>query len=299
MLFLTGGSGFLGSRFIELHAERISIVALVRHNPIPSGLIKHVPGDLLDLNSLVDGTRGCRYILHCGGATPNRAYAEGHYAATLTGTRNLIEAAKKNHIRRFIFISSSSVTRSTGPYALSKLQAEEEVQRSGLDWTILRPKTIIGSGARDLGRMLKFWSRARWIPVIGDGTYVKQPVFVDDLCRAMFSALENDSSRGRIITAAGTEAVPFNEFVSRFARALGNSRYRMIHLPLSMVRPIAVLAGMLNPQWGLNSERVAIITNSHSENVSEFRALLDVEPIGFNEMVERTVAGLHRQGQVD
>ncbi|MFQ5587234.1 MAG: NAD-dependent epimerase/dehydratase family protein [Nitrospiria bacterium] len=293
MLFLTGGSGFVGSRFIELYAERAQITALERKNAVRYEHVKRVPGDLLDLDSLVRGTKGCRAIVHNGGATPNRAYLEGHYNATLVGTKNMIAAAKANGIRRFIFVSTDCVTQSKGPYALSKLQAEEDVRASGLDWTIFRPKTIVGSGARDLGRMMKFWSRARWIPVIGDGTYRKQPVFVDDLCKAMFLSLDNKASYGQTVTAAGAEGVVFNDFVSRFARALGNRRFRLIHLPLTLVRSVARIAHVLNPKWGLNSERVDIITHSKIVEIERFKKLLGAEPAGFEEMVQKTCKSLH------
>ncbi len=290
MLFLTGGSGFVGSRFIELYPERTQIVALERTNAVPFVEVKRLQGDLLDLDSLIRGTKGCLAIVHNGGSTPNRAYLEGHYDATIIGTKNLIDAAKQNGIKRFIFISSESVTQSKGPYAISKIKAEKDVRDSGLDWTIFRPKTIVGGEAKDLGRMLAFWSRSRWIPVIGDGSYLKQPVFVDDLCKAITASLENSQSYGQVVTVAGVEGVAFNEFVSRFAESLGNSDFRLIHLPINFVRPLAMLASLLNPKWGLNKERVDIITHSKTIEIDMFRKLLGAEPVGLKEMIQKTVA---------
>ena len=256
--------------------------------------VRRVQGDLLDIDSLVRGMKDCRSVVHVGGATPNRAYLERSYDATLIGTKNLIEAARMVGIRRFVFVSSDSVTRSHGPYALSKRKAEQDIMGSGLDWTIFRPRAIVGSGARDLGRMMKFWSHARWIPVIGDGTYLKQPVFVDDLCKAIAASLENRETFGQIITVAGTDGVEFNEFVSLFARKLGNRNFRLIHLPLFLVRSLARLAHFLNPGWGLNQERVEIITQSKIVAIDQFKKLINAEPAGFEEMVVKTVAALSR-----
>ncbi len=294
-VFLTGGSGFVGSRLIELNgqdnrspdANQISIVALERKNPI-SKKVTSIRGDLLDKNSLIQATRRCDCILHNGGSTPNRAYLEGNYNATLVGTKNLIEAAKIHGIRRFIFVSTDCVTQSVGPYARSKLKAEKDVMASGLDWTIFRPKTIVGSGARDLGRMMEFWSRARWIPVIGDGTYIKQPVFVDNLCKLMTTSIDNKAAFGQTITVAGADSVPFNDFVSTFAHKLDNTRFRLIHFPIPLVRPIASLAGFINPKWGLNRERVDIITHSKIADIAPFKKLLGSAPTPFKAMVSKT-----------
>lgn len=291
MLFLTGGSGFVGSRFIELYPNRACITALERKNAIPFDDVRRIRGDLLDIESLVRGMKGCRAVVHVGGATPNRAYREQSYDATVIGTKNLLEAARTVGIRRFIFVSTDSVSGSQGPYALSKLTAEREITSSDLDWTIFRPRTIVGSGARDLGRMMKFWSRARWIPVIGDGTCLKQPVFVDDLCRAIAASLEDKDTMGRIITVAGEEGVALDDFVSTFARQLGNRNFRVIHLPLFLIRPAARLANRLNPNWGLNKERVEIITRSRIVAIDPFRRLINARPAGFEEMVARTVTG--------
>ena len=289
MLFLTGGSGFVGSRFIELYPERGRITALERMHAIPIDGVRRIQGDLLDIDSLIRGMKGCRAVVHIGGATPNRAYLEGSYDATLIGTKNLIESARVVGIRRFIFVSTDSVTRSKGPYALSKLKAEQDITTSGLDWTIFRPRTIVGSGGKDLGRMMRFWSRARWIPVIGDGTCMKQPVFVDDLCKAIAASLENRETFGQIITVAGPEGVTLDGFVSLFARKLGNGNFRLIHLPIHLVRPVARLANYINPNWGLNSERVEIMTQSKIVAIDQFTQLINAEPARFEEMVVKTV----------
>ncbi|MFQ5543141.1 MAG: NAD-dependent epimerase/dehydratase family protein [Nitrospiria bacterium] len=288
-IFLTGGSGFVGSRWIDLNTDRIHIVALERKHPV-SNKITSVQGDLLDRNSLIQATRGCDCIVHNGGATPNRAYLEGSYDATLIGTKNLIEAGKIHGIKRFIFVSTDCVTQSEGPYALSKLKAEKDLMASGLDWTIFRPKTIVGSKAKDLGRMMKFWSSARWIPVIGDGTYLKQPVFVDDFCEAITRSIENKASFGQTITVAGADSIPFNDFVSTFANRLGNAHFRLIHFPLPLVYPAAAFAGFLNPKWGLNRERVEIITHSKMNDIAHFEKLLGFPPTGFKALVQKTTA---------
>jgi len=289
-IFLTGGTGFVGGRFIDLYHRKYDITALVRGGSIPGKEVRIATGNLLDLDSLLSGTKGCDAIVHIGGATPNRAYAAGSFDATTVGTRNLIAAARAHGIRRFIFVSSLCVLfPKKGPYARSKIEAEGAVIHSGLEWTILRPDTILGPGAKDLRRVLRHWKSARHIPLLGDGNYTSQPIYVDDVCAALSAAVETPASAGRAISVAGKDLVPFNEFVQRFCRAIGNNRCRFVHIPKTVVHPLAWMASAIHPQWGLNAERVNIITASHAVDLSQMRALLRVEPRSFEEAVSLTL----------
>lgn len=289
-LFVTGGTGFVGRRFIDLYHRKFDIIALVRRVSLPGTEVRTATGDLLDIESLLSATKGCDAILHIGGATPNRAYAAGNFDATTVGTGNLIAAARAHGIRRFIFVSSLCVLfPGKGPYARSKIEAEEAVTRSGLEWTILRPDTIVGPGAKDLGRTLRIWRKARYIPIIGDGAYTSQPIHVDDVCAALFAAIETPASAGQAIPIAGKDRVSFNEFAWRFCRAIGNDRCRVVPIPKPVVSALAWMASRIHPQWGLNTERVNIITTSHTVDLSLMRDLLRIDPMPFEEAVSRTV----------
>jgi NADH dehydrogenase len=289
-IFLTGGTGFVGGRFIDLYHRKYEITALVRRGSIPGKGVRAATGDLLDYDSLLLATKGCEAILHIGGATPNRAYAAGNFKATTVGTRNLIGAARVHRIRRFIFVSSLCVLfAKRGPYAQSKTEAEEAVIRSGLEWTILRPDTIVGPGAKDLQRVLRHWKSARYIPLLGAGHYTSQPIYVDDVCAALSAALETPASAGRAISLAGKDLVPFNEFARLFCRAIGNDRCRFVHIPKPVVYPLAWMVSLIHPQWGLNTERVNIITASHTVDLALMRDLLRINPMPFEEVVSVTV----------
>lgn len=289
-IFLTGGTGFVGRRFVDLYRKKFAITALARNDaPLGEG-IRIARGDLLDRDTLLSATKGCDAILHIGGATPNRAYAAGSFDATTVGTRNLICAALAHGIRRFLFVSSLCVLfPKKGPYARSKIEAEEAVIRSGLAWTVFRPDTIVGPGAKDLGRTLRFWKSARYIPIIGDGAYTSQPIYVDEVCASLSAALETPGSASRAIPLAGKEVVSFNEFATRFCHAIGNARCRFVHIPKRFVYPLAWTASVVHPQWGLNPERVNLITASHEVDLSLMRAILRVEPMSFQKAVQLTV----------
>ena len=144
-LLLTGATGFVGQRFLELFGEQMPIVALVRRRAPRGHLHRIFYGDLCRLDDVREAVRGCSAILHVGGASPNRAYADGHFDATTLGTRHLIRAAGEAGVRRLIFVSSACAGfPEPGPYARSKIDAENDLRGSEMDWTILRPGTILG-----------------------------------------------------------------------------------------------------------------------------------------------------------
>ncbi len=289
-IFLTGGTGFVGSRFIDLYQEKLDMTALTRGVPFSGKKVRSATGDLLDFNSVASAIKGCDAVLHIGGATPNRAYEAGNFDATTAGTRNLIAAAHAHGIKRFIFVSSLCVLfPKKGPYARSKIEAEEAIIRAGLEWTILRPDTIVGPGAKDLGRTLRIWRKARYIPIIGDGAYTSQPIHVDDVCAALFAAIETPASASQAISIAGKDRVSFNEFARRFCRAIGNEQCRVVPIPKPVVYPLAWMASRIHPQWGLNTERVNIITTSHTVDLSLMKDLLRIDPMPFEEAVSLTV----------
>ena len=123
-----------------------------------------------------------------------------------TGTRILLEQARKAHVRKVVYTSSSAifgmpernpVTRETRPkpaeaYGRAKLAAEElcrKASEAGLDITIVRPRTIVGQGRLGILQILFDWvSKGRDLPVFNGGKNIYQFVHVDDLAWACIAS---------------------------------------------------------------------------------------------------------------
>ena len=127
-------------------------------------------------------------------------------AVNVTGTRNVLEAARSSGVERVVFVSSSSVfpvygahdedgpRTGPGPYAASKVEAEDlcaEARRLGLPVAVLRVVPVVGPGRLGIFGLLFEWVReGRRIPMIGDGTNRHQLIDIDDACSAIERLLD-------------------------------------------------------------------------------------------------------------
>src|SRR6478752_3988501 len=134
-IFLTGSTGFVGRHMLQrLLAEGHTVRALVREParaaaPGQSG-VEFVPGDVVEGVGLDQGMKGCDAVVHLVGIiveSGGNTFARVHHL----GARNVVEAAKRAGIARFIHMSALGV-RADGAaaYQATKWRGEEEVRKS-------------------------------------------------------------------------------------------------------------------------------------------------------------------------
>ncbi|MBO9519376.1 MAG: NAD(P)H-binding protein [Porphyrobacter sp.] len=159
-LAVTGGTGFVGQALLELASSRsVSVRALARREQPPRPGVEWVRGDLADGAALKALVEGAEAVLHIAGVV-NTPDPMGFHLGNVAGTEALIAAAKEAGVSRFIFVSSLAAREpNLSSYGMSKRHAEEAVQTSGLDWTIVRPPAIYGPRDREILDMFK---AARW-----------------------------------------------------------------------------------------------------------------------------------------
>lgn len=164
---VTGASGFLGWHVARVLLERgYSVRALVRPGSRVQELdVEPVAGDLRDPDSLARAVAGCGLVFHVAAdyrlwaADPNELYQ-----SNVQGTRNLLEAARRNGVERVIYTSTVGcigiprdgvgdeslpvkIEEMTGDYKRSKFLAEQvalEFARDGLPVVIVNPTAPVG-----------------------------------------------------------------------------------------------------------------------------------------------------------
>ena len=249
-VFVTGGSGFVGSEIIrQLLAARHEVRLLVhsRATATTDPKLEHWPGDATQPETLRDALLGCEAIVHLIGIIREFPDKQVTFQRLhIDATRNVLAAAREQGIKRYLHMSSNG-TRKDGvaEYHKTKWAAEELVRAAGLDATIFRPSVIFGPGDAFVNMLATIIRRSPVMPVIGDGEYQMAPVAVANVATGFVRALTQPESIGEIYHCCGPQAFTYNQLLDEIARALGRSGITRIHQPVVMMRSLsALLEGM-------------------------------------------------------
>jgi UDP-glucose 4-epimerase len=186
-LAVTGGTGFVGQALLDETGRRgLQVRALARRKQAEREGVEWLRGDLADREALKELVTGAQAVLHIAGVV-NAPDPTGFHLGNVTGTEALVEAACASGVRRLVFVSSLAAREpGLSAYGKSKRHAEEVVQTSGLDWTIVRPPAIYGPRDREIFELFK---AARWglVPLPPPGR--TSIVHVDDLARLLLALI--------------------------------------------------------------------------------------------------------------
>lgn len=207
---VTGATGFVGQALLDrAEAGGIAIRALVRRAQEPREGVEWLRGDLDDKAALRALLRGAEAVIHVAGVVNNAAEFE---RGNVTGTLNMIEAARAEGVSRLVHVSSLSAREpELSAYGASKARAEKLVQASGLDWTIVRPPGIYGPRDVDYFEMFRL---ARWgLMPVPPKEGRASIIHVDDLARLLLALVP------------GGEGVSFQTFEPDDGREHGWGHY--------------------------------------------------------------------------
>jgi dihydroflavonol-4-reductase len=246
LAFLTGATGFLGSHVARVLAEQgARLRLLVRSSSdlrnIADLNAERVAGDLRDVTSFEKALAGCDALFHV--AADYRLWVrdpEQMYRSNVEGTRSLIEAARKQGVRRIVYTSSVatmgfglngtladenspvSLAEMIGPYKRSKFMAEQvafEAARAGVDVVVVNPTTPIGE--RDLkptptGRIVVDFLKKKFPAYVHTGLNL---VDATACARGHIQAFEKGKAGERYIL--GGENLTLKQILDRLAAITG------------------------------------------------------------------------------
>ena len=246
--FLTGATGFLGSHVARvLSAQGAELRLLVRTTSNLNNLeglnAETATGDLRDPASIDKAMSGCDTVFHV--AADYRLWVrdpEQMYRSNVEGTRAILEAARKNGVRRMVYTSSVATmgfTRNGNPadedspvaladmighYKRSKFMAEQialEAGRSGMDVVVVNPTTPVGE--QDIkptptGRIILDFLKRKFPAYVDTGLNL---VDVTECARGHVAALERGKSGERYIL--GGENLTLKQILDKLGAITGLS----------------------------------------------------------------------------
>lgn len=257
--FVTGGTGFIGSRLIALLAARgVEVRALARSQ---AGMDKvkalgatPVQGDVTDLGSMKEALRGCDVVFHVASMYEvGLRYKQQMEKVNVDGVRNVIKTAIEAGVPKIVFTSTVGVLGDTRGqtadetfehqgdfptvYERTKWVAHYEIAlpyiKKGAPIIIVMPSSVFGPNDHStINDLMKLHIRGR-LPVVPGKETTFSHVYVDDVAEGHILAAE----KGRIgesYILAGT-AIPLGEYVRLWSRVTGRPA-PVVELPSALVR---------------------------------------------------------------
>lgn len=250
MILVTGGNGFVGSRVVSrVLDEGMPLRVLTRPGADLSGIdttrVNVARGEVQDPASLRGAFEGVDTVIHLV-AVPIQRGRQTFEAVNVTGTRNVVSAAREAGVKRFIHMSALGASNDARyPYTRSKWLGEEVVRSSGMDFTVLRPSAMFGDGD---GFFSAFAGLIGISPIVfpspGRGDTVFQPIWIEDVASAVTKSIGDLRTIGQTIEFGGPEHLTYDQMVQAVLDATAKRR-RIVHVPIPLMRIPLFFFGLL------------------------------------------------------
>ena len=261
-ILITGGAGFIGSSLADELIHDNDIVVLDNLNDYYSPKIKlanistimdnkkytFYHGDILDERLLekIFANNEVKTVIHLAaraGVRPSIEQPKLYHKVNVDGTKNLLEACKKNNVQKVLFASSSSVygallkgpfsedmntSKTISPYAETKVKGEIICKEYSdcMQITILRFFTVYGPRQRPdlaINKFVNFMSCSKPIPVYGNGKTKRNYTYITDILEGIKKAMVRQGSSYEIINIGGDRTIELNELIALIEKLLGKS----------------------------------------------------------------------------
>ena len=277
MILVTGGTGFFGSHLVPRLVSAGEQVRVLARQAATSPGVEMVQGDVRDLSAAVGAARGCRAVIHLVGIIREHQGASFH-SLHVGGARNIIRACAEAGVHSLLHMSALGARpRARSRYHRTKWQAEQLVRSSDLVYTIFRPSVMFGAGNGFFPQLRQILRYGPVIPIIGGGTNLLQPVWVEDVATCFLAALDKPATEAHAYQLGGPEVFGFEQLVDILADAEGVKKPKL-HLPSLLMRPAVSLLTHLLPNFPITSDQLTMLLEDNICDIAEMRETFGVAP---------------------
>lgn len=259
-ILVTGGTGFTGRALVKrLITEGHEVIALDYKEGLKTGELRDMGAEVI-IGSVTDKAiikkcmKNVEIVHHLAAAFREMNVPDSYYReVNVGGTRNTLEAAYSEKVKKFIYCSTCGVhgnidnppgdedapIQPADYYQQTKYEAEpivHEFYKKGMKTVILRPAAIYGPG--DPERFFMIFKRVAGgrFPMFGNGKTYYHPLYIDNLIDAHMLSMEDGKGDGEAYLIADEDYIEIKELVKKVADAM-NVQVSIPHFP---VMPLVV-----------------------------------------------------------
>ena len=202
-VFVTGGTGYMGSRLIPLLVQRgHEVKALVREGSetrLPVGTTS-VVADPLRMDSYTEQVRSADTFVHLIGVVPpSPAKAKEFREIDLVSVQVAVKAARQAGIGHFIYLSVAQPAKMMQAFIAVRSEGERMIRESGMPATFVRPWYVLGPGHRWAYVLLPFYWVCERLPATRESAHRLGLVTVSQMLDTLVWAVENPADGVRIL----------------------------------------------------------------------------------------------------
>jgi len=237
-----GGAGFLGSHTADALTEeghKVKIFDIINSPHLQKGQ-EMTAGNILDKKAVEKAVKGCDVVYNFAGmADIEEAYTKPleTIERNVIGNAIILEACRKNKVKRFVFASTIYVYSDSGSFYRSSKQACELIienynEAFGIPYTILRYGSLYGPRAKDnnwIHKILKQALTEGKITRHGDGEEIREYIHVKDAAKLSVKILLKDFEN-KNVTITGNQPMKIKDLHTMVKEMLGN-KIKFEYLP--------------------------------------------------------------------
>ncbi|MDC3057296.1 complex I NDUFA9 subunit family protein [Alphaproteobacteria bacterium] len=302
LVSVIGGNGFLGKYVVNNLLNKGYYIKIIARTASLSkqsftinkpGQYKLVDCDIKNFIQLKSELEGSDYVINLVGLLVNKknnSFKDVHEL----GVKNIASTCKNLQIKKFIHVSAIGAQKnSKSEYAKTKFYGEEAVKTFD-NYCIIRPSIVYGDEDNFINFFAKIAKISPFLPLIGGGKNLFQPIWVQDLANIIVNILENNINR-KVLEVGGPEVFSFKKILEIILEEL-HLRRQLITVPYGLSKRLASLLEFLpNPLLTIDQVEMLKKDNIISKKY-DYKKTLKYLPMPFKKMLRNQLSFMKKNG---
>ena len=293
---ITGGAGLVGQNLIVRLKQKgfTRLVAIDKHSTNTSTLrrlhpdITVVEADLAEPGAWESSFEGASTVILNQAQIGGLSLAE-FQRNNVAASRRILDLIRDQPKPPFIVHISSSVvnSRAVDFYTETKKEQEQLVLASGLPCTVLRPTLMFGwFDRKHLGWLARFMRKVPVFPVPDPGRYLRQPLYVGDLCNVLIACLGGRFA-GKTFDISGLEQITYLDIILQLKEVVG-ARTIVVRIPFRMFWWLLRAYAIFDTDPPFTTRQLEALVIPESFPVIDWPGIFGCKPTPFREAITET-----------